>query len=242
MKEKIKYIFIKLLDIVLLPLTYLLLPIYKLVKKYGIINFPLQVKAFIKTRVFPMQDHYYNPQFVYSKGFDANKIRNLHLNFNHDKQLTELAHLKFTDELKFKKEGDPYQGEFYLNNPAYGPGDADLYYLMVRNLQPKKIIEIGSGFSTMVCLLAIEKNKDAGSSTSLTCIEPYEIKWLDTTKNIELIREISKNVTVPIIAEGGFNQPESVADAFKAGAMSVCIGTAITNPYLLTKHFLSAVN
>ena len=127
MKEKIKYIFIKLLDIVLLPLTYLLLPIYKLVKKYGIINFPLQ-------------NHYYNPQFVYSKNFDANKIRNLHLNFNLDKQLAELAHLKFTDELKFKKEGDPYQGEFYLNNPAYGPGDADLYYLMVRNLQPKKII------------------------------------------------------------------------------------------------------
>jgi hypothetical protein len=56
MKEKIKYIFIKLLDIVLLPLTYLLLPIYKLVKKYGVINFPLQVKAFIKTGIFPMQE------------------------------------------------------------------------------------------------------------------------------------------------------------------------------------------
>ena len=60
--------------------------------------------------------------------------------------------------------------------------------------------------------------------------------------NIELILEISKNVTVPVIAEGGFNQPESVAEAFKAGALSVCIGTAITNPYLLTKHFLSAIN
>jgi len=201
MKEKIKYIFIKLLDIVLLPLTYLLLPIYKLVKKYGVINFPLQVKAFIKTGIFPMQDHYYNPQFVYSKSFDASKIRNLHLNFNLEKQLVELAQLKFTEELNFKKEGNPYQGEFYLNNPAYGPGDADLYYLIVRNLQPKNIIEIGSGFSTMVCLLAIEKNKEAGKSTSLTCIEPYEITWLDTTKNIHLRREKVENIPVDYFKE-----------------------------------------
>ena len=196
MKENIKYLLIKLLDILLLPITYLLLPIYKLVKKYGIINFPLQVKAFIKTGVFPMQDHYYNPQFVYSKNFDANKIRNLHLNFNLDKQLAELAQLKFSNELKFKKEGHPHQGDYYLNNPAYGPGDADLYYLMVRNLQPKKIIEIGSGFSTMVGLMAIEKNNKSGISTSITCIEPYEIKWLDTTKNIELIRKKVEDIPV----------------------------------------------
>ena len=48
----------------------------------------------------------------------------------------------------------------------------------------------------MVCLLAIEKNKYAGISTSLTCIEPYEIKWLDTTKNIELIREKVEDIPV----------------------------------------------
>jgi hypothetical protein len=48
----------------------------------------------------------------------------------------------------------------------------------------------------MVCLLAIEKNKNAGISTSLTCIEPYEIKWLDTTKNIELIREKVEDIPV----------------------------------------------
>ena len=60
--------------------------------------------------------------------------------------------------------------------------------------------------------------------------------------NIKLIEEISRKVQIPIIAEGGFNQPQSVSDAFNAGALSVCIGTAITNPYLLTKHFLTAIN
>ena len=81
-----------------------------------------------------------------------------------------------------------------------------------------------------------------GCDAVATTLSGYTDTPVSKLPNIELIREISKNVTVPIIAEGGFNQPESVADAFKAGAMSVCIGTAITNPYLLTKHFLSAVN
>ena len=196
MKEKLKYIFIQILDLVLLPLSYLFLPVYKLIKKYGVSNFPLQVRAFKTTGIFPLQNHYYNPQFVYSKNFDANKIRNLQINFHLEQQLTNLAQLKYIDELNFKKEGDFYQGEFYLNNPAFGPGDADLYYLMIRNFQPKNIIEIGAGFSTMVALLAIEKNKNAGLTTLITCIEPYEIKWLDSTKNIRLLREKVENISV----------------------------------------------
>jgi N-acylglucosamine-6-phosphate 2-epimerase len=59
---------------------------------------------------------------------------------------------------------------------------------------------------------------------------------------VATIEEIAKVVKVPVIAEGGFSQPEDVSAALAAGAWSVCIGTAITNPYLLTKHFLTGVN
>jgi putative N-acetylmannosamine-6-phosphate epimerase len=60
--------------------------------------------------------------------------------------------------------------------------------------------------------------------------------------NIRLIEQIANKVSIPVIAEGGFSHPQSVKDAFSAGAWSVCIGTAITNPYLLTKNFLTAIN
>ena len=196
MKEKLKPILIKILDIALMPLSYLFLPVYKLVKKHGISNFPLQVKAFTKTGIYPMQNHYYHPQFVYSDQFDASKIRKLHLDFHLEKQLKDLKQLKYSSELIFTTEGNPYAGNFYLNNPAFGPGDADLYYLMVRNHEPKKIIEIGSGFSTMLCLKAIEKNKLKGINTQLTCIEPYEIRWLDSTQHIELTRKKVENIPV----------------------------------------------
>ncbi|MGA1335502.1 MAG: N-acetylmannosamine-6-phosphate 2-epimerase, partial [Candidatus Nanopelagicaceae bacterium] len=43
-------------------------------------------------------------------------------------------------------------------------------------------------------------------------------------------------------AEGGFNRPEQFKQALDAGAWSVCIGTAITNPFLLTQSFLNTAN
>jgi hypothetical protein len=50
---------------------------------------------------------------------------------------------------------------------------------MIRNLKPRKIIEIGSGFSTLLALEAIRKNALEGHTTELFCIEPYEWNWLN---------------------------------------------------------------
>ena len=56
--------------------------------------------------------------------------------------------------------------------------------------------------------------------------------------NIDLIASIAKVSKVPIIAEGGFGTPAQARKAIEAGAWAVCVGTAITNPYLLTQHFI----
>lgn len=56
--------------------------------------------------------------------------------------------------------------------------------------------------------------------------------------NIDLVNSLANEISIPIIAEGGFASPEQVKNAMKAGAWSVCVGTAITNPYLITQHFV----
>ena len=56
--------------------------------------------------------------------------------------------------------------------------------------------------------------------------------------NIDLVLEIAKVIRVPLIAEGGFANPQQVKNAIASGAWAVCVGTAITNPYLITKHFV----
>ena len=58
---------------------------------------------------------------------------------------------------------------FYLWNGYFESVDAEAYYAMIRNFKPARIIEIGSGFSTMVASRALGKN----GFGSIVAIEPY---------------------------------------------------------------------
>lgn len=58
--------------------------------------------------------------------------------------------------------------------------------------------------------------------------------------NIHLVRQLSRRVSVPIIAEGGIRCPKDLQKAFKAGAHSAVIGSAITRPQLITRAFVEA--
>ena len=71
---------------------------------------------------------------------------------------------------------------FYINidNNFFERGDAEIYYQVIRFFKPKKIVEIGSGQSTLIALEAIKKNKlENNYSTELICVEPYENNWLE---------------------------------------------------------------
>lgn len=93
-----------------------------------------------------------------------------------DMNIDEQAELLLKVFPQFKPEYDrfplaptnvPYQ--FYLNNGCYDGLDALVLYCMVRHFKPRKIIEIGSGFSTRVSAQASLVN----GNTELTAIEPY---------------------------------------------------------------------
>jgi putative N-acetylmannosamine-6-phosphate epimerase len=55
--------------------------------------------------------------------------------------------------------------------------------------------------------------------------------------DIALIAALAEAVSLPIIAEGRFEQPEQLEIAFEAGAHAVVVGTAITNPREITRRF-----
>jgi hypothetical protein len=65
-------------------------------------------------------------------------------------------------------------GHFYLNNHLFDGTDALVAYCMVRHFQPRLIIEIGGGFSSLVLGEAAAKNK----SSALICIEPFPQEFL----------------------------------------------------------------
>jgi N-acylglucosamine-6-phosphate 2-epimerase len=102
---------------------------------------------------------------------------------------------------------------------------------------------------TDVPLLADVDTLEAGIiATSLgfeavaTTLSGYTDKAAPDLPNIELVESLATKLDVPVIAEGGFNSPDHARQAFEAGAWSVCIGTAITNPFLLTRRFVGALD
>ncbi|MGZ3767554.1 MAG: hypothetical protein ACXVA2_23020, partial [Mucilaginibacter sp.] len=80
----------------------------------------------------------------------------------------------------------------------YEAGDAEYLYNMVRHFKPKRIIEIGSGFSTLMVRNAIAKNKDGDANYHCDhiCIEPYEVPWLEKTATMIAPKAISVVPTI----------------------------------------------
>ena len=63
---------------------------------------------------------------------------------------------------------------FYLQNGRFEGLDPLIAYCMVRHYQPRRIIEVGSGYSTLLLAQAAQKN----GSTELHSIEPYPVEFL----------------------------------------------------------------
>lgn len=76
----------------------------------------------------------------------------------------------FYKELPFAAEKSSSLRYFYQNG-AYEYGDAATYFGMIRYLQPKRIIEIGSGYSS--CLAMDTNDRFFNRRIDLTFIEPY---------------------------------------------------------------------
>ncbi|NBJ11874.1 N-acetylmannosamine-6-phosphate 2-epimerase [Microvirga arsenatis] len=60
--------------------------------------------------------------------------------------------------------------------------------------------------------------------------------------DLELLSALVAQVPAPIVAEGRFDTPDLVAEAFRRGAHAVVVGTAITNPREITRKFVQAAS
>ena len=82
---------------------------------------------------------------------------------------------KFRDEYEQFPTTPPEEpGHFYLNNHLFDGTDALVAYCMTRHFQPQLIIEVGSGFSSLLLGQAATKN----NNSALICIEPFPQEFL----------------------------------------------------------------
>jgi predicted O-methyltransferase YrrM len=67
--------------------------------------------------------------------------------------------------------GDPLQ--FHLRNGFFEAVDAEILYCTIRHFRPKRIVEIGSGQSTLLAAQAARLNAAEGHPCRIEAIEPY---------------------------------------------------------------------
>jgi SAM-dependent methyltransferase len=81
---------------------------------------------------------------------------------------------RFQEEYGAFPEKEPADGYgYYRDQPMFRAVDAEVLYCMVRRHRPRRVIEIGSGFSTRVTAAAMRANAAEGGAGELVAIEPY---------------------------------------------------------------------
>jgi len=193
LKRLLMVIFDMFFDIVLLPVNTITIFWLKRARKRRFKYQYVTKKVLFKIGVFPIIDHYYEPLFNTKYLYKSlREDRNIPaIDFNIKEQLDLISKFTYQSELlSFPRKKTTNNFEFSYDYGAYPSGDSEIYYSMIRLIKPKRIIEIGSGSSTLMALNAIKFNKyeDKSYECELICIEPYEYDWLEEL-GIEVIRQ-----------------------------------------------------
>jgi hypothetical protein len=92
--------------------------------------------------------------------------------------LEDLANNYFREYFALNNDPFPRPGA-YSRSGGYGGIDGAMLYSITRSLKPRRIIEIGSGNSTLLTILATAKNQEEGAPPChITSIEPYPAPYL----------------------------------------------------------------
>ena len=79
----------------------------------------------------------------------------------------------------FLRELAPFLAEFAppehfrWDNPMYGPLESEVLYAVVRRFKPNRIVELGSGFTSLIIAAGCRRNADEGRRSHYTCFDPY---------------------------------------------------------------------
>lgn len=136
------------------------------------------VKRLIRYQTMWAPGHYYSAIPDKQTGLDSTtRAQNPDIKIN-GIRLNDEAQLSLLDELipfmkasTFRNEEKNAQHRFFNKNGIYGFSDALVLESMIRHLKPKRIIEVGSGFSSALMLDVNEKYFD--NKIDLEFIEPY---------------------------------------------------------------------
>lgn len=93
------------------------------------------------------------------------------INLNEEGQLETLGRFEEMYPSIDFPAGKASTHRYYYENPAYSYSDAIMLHCMMRLIKPKRVIEVGSGYSS--CAMLDTNDGHLGRSVEFTFIEPY---------------------------------------------------------------------
>jgi len=141
--------------------------------------------------------HYYTPipdtrlvckrNSLWSKELSLEGIK---LNIEENITFLKTVCLPFQQEyLSFPKEKTNNSLQYYLANGSFGFVSGQMHYCIIRYFKPKKIIEVGAGYSTLVSLKALKKNNKEEFPFEIFTIDPYPPKYLKDATGVNIIKK-----------------------------------------------------
>ncbi|GAC1655240.1 MAG: class I SAM-dependent methyltransferase [Gemmatimonadaceae bacterium] len=133
--------------------------------------------------------HFYSPIPDLDQMPDEFFGRRCHLpgiNIDLDGQLALLASSLSPFVAEFPERGPD---NFVMRNGGYENVDAEILYAMVRHTKPRRLVEIGTGFSTLVSAAGAKVNASEGAPLKFVSIDPNPSvntrKTLDASLDVE---------------------------------------------------------
>ena len=129
-----------------------------------------------------------NPPYLNCGIFDQQKLR---------AELSELV--AYSADFAPAETGDDETcTSYFWKNSQFGYSDAMSYYAYIRRIRPQTVLEIGSGFSSLIALEALRKN----ASGKLSCIEPFPRPFITSLSNegeLHLEKSRAQDVTAEML-------------------------------------------
>lgn len=150
----------------------------------------------LKYQCLPLPVHFYSPvpdiDDLEQRNIWEKKSQLIGIDFQIEKQVALLRNLgeKYGNECTWPHSPTANPTEFYIDNNSFSFGCAAALHSMIRHCKPKRILEVGSGNSSIVINNAINQNRKKNCPAEYVVIDPFPS---------ELVTQKLTNVTKVII-------------------------------------------
>jgi predicted O-methyltransferase YrrM len=143
--------------------------------------------------LFPL-GHFYSPMYdVRELDLRRGELwpptarRVLDIDWRDGAQLSLCETFARSEPLALRRDPSPDPAEYWCGNDQFPPTDAWVLAAMLRHFRPSRMIEVGSGYSSLVT--ARVNREEFGHAIHFTCIEPYPRSFLiDGVEGISELR------------------------------------------------------